>query len=98
MRSQFVILEPGGTEWERAWAELREREGTADADAGTGEMWQYMGTYNELGMGFVHEFRHRCHPRTQQRRYYRVFAALEFNGAMARSNYALAGVLGKART
>lgn len=31
------------------------------------EAWQYMGTVLQQGGRWVHQFRHRCHPITQQR-------------------------------
>lgn len=36
-------------------------------DEGTGERWQYMGTYNGW-----HEFRHRQHPLTHRREYIKI--------------------------
>lgn len=36
-----------------------------------GEAWQYMGTHEHKGK-FFHEFRHRCHPKSNSREYIRI--------------------------
>ena len=38
-----------------------------------GEVLQYMGS-KETATGWVHTFRHRCHPETEQRTYWQVSA------------------------
>jgi hypothetical protein len=51
-------LEPGSPEWDRAWAILSASFGGLAEDPDTGEVWQYMGTW-ETATGTFHEFRHR---------------------------------------
>lgn len=73
----ITFMERGSSEWDRAWTALagaRINAGLADPsdayDAGSNEVWQYMGTSNG-----AHEFRHRCHPATGERVNLRIVAA-----------------------
>ena len=67
-------IEKTDPEWDIAWKALAQRTGDRDYEAldkATGEVWQYMDSY--LGAaGWVHEFRHRHHPATGERRYVRI--------------------------
>jgi len=67
-------IEKKEPEWEIAWKELARRTGDPDCEAldePSGEVWQYMDSF--LGAaGWVHEFRHRHHPVTGDRRYVRI--------------------------
>jgi hypothetical protein len=51
---------------------------TADYNASFGECWQYMGTVLRADT-WEHVFRHRMHPRTGRREYFRVLATVEFH-------------------
>jgi hypothetical protein len=53
----------GSAEWDRMWSRLQTMVGDLESlNPEYNEAWQYMGTYRG-----VHEFRHRCHPRTNGR-------------------------------
>ena len=66
-------------EWEAIWVALVAawNGDTADYNAECSECWQYMGTTYESGK-WVHTFRHRCHPRTGRREYWKVEASPAF--------------------
>ena len=71
MQKTCVFIERGTTEWDALWELFRrvagEKYGTtdlADEDPETGEVWQYMGTWDG-----EHQFRHRNHPKTGRREY-----------------------------
>lgn len=60
-------------EWDWMWTRLGELEinfGLPDPTVAIneGEAWQYMGT-ERRGRKWVHVFRHRCHPKTNDREY-----------------------------
>lgn len=72
----FRFLVVGSAEWDEAWAslgqvlaasDLGDGSDLAQEDPQSGEVWQYMGTYQ----GF-HEFRHRWHPKAGRRMYAKV--------------------------
>ena len=70
----ILFVERDSEEWNAMWRALASKPlnaGLADPvcalDESTGERWQYMGTYDGW-----HEFRHRQHPRTQQREYLKI--------------------------
>ena len=54
-------------EWDAAWSAFPD-----PSLANYGEVLQYMGTVNAPQCGYVHEFRHRAMPDTNQRRYWRI--------------------------
>ena len=58
-------------EWEIMWDALAKASGDEDRaarDPVSGEAWQYMCSFRPQGTKkWQHEFRHRCHPKTQQR-------------------------------
>lgn len=77
---RFINSVTHPAEWERAWLALRTfwRGDNADYNASFGECWQYMGT--ELrGDTWEHVFRHRAHPRTNRREYWRTPASDQFH-------------------
>jgi hypothetical protein len=64
-------------EWFHAWKGLVDVTGDTDhvaVDPQSGEAWQYLGTVR-WPEGWLHEFRHRWHPRLQQRWCVRVPAS-----------------------
>jgi len=71
MQKTCVFIERGTKEWDALWR-LFQRVASdaygatdlADEDPETGEVWQYMGTWDG-----EHQFRHRNHPTTGQREY-----------------------------
>lgn len=82
----FAFAEPGTPEWFVAWQGLADASGDADREAFDerfGEVWQYMGAV-QREEGWTHEFRHRNHPRTQERWLLRVPASPEWRPADVR--------------
>lgn len=68
-------------EWNVMWEALRERDGdTVARNHESGECWQYMGTWMPEARGgvAVHSFRHRDHPRTEQREYVDIPCSAEY--------------------
>lgn len=71
MQKTCVFIQPCTTEWNELWS-LFQRVASdtfgssdlADEDPDTGEVWQYMGTWDG-----EHQFRHRNHPKTRRREY-----------------------------
>lgn len=66
----LVIVEQGSPEWDEMWNKLNDHplnEGLEEPKSAfnNGEVWQYMSTYRQ-GDKCLHEFRHRCHPRTNK--------------------------------
>lgn len=58
-------------EWNAAWDRAVPRENKEELNEACGEVWQYMGTWlvNDC---WVHQFRHRSHPKTGKRVYLNV--------------------------
>ncbi len=55
-------VDPAEPEWVVLWEALETDKGDTRAeDPESGEVWQYMGTVTGT-CGFVHQFRHQCHP------------------------------------
>lgn len=80
-----IYLKRDSDEWNQAWAALfaaPENEGYGVADDRVSEdQWQYMGTGpNALG-AMTHLFRHRNHPRLQDRVYLEILVSENFNAA-----------------
>lgn len=79
-------FEQGDPECDRLWAALAAQGEDIDAeDPLCFERWQYMGTWRLPG-GWVHQFRHRHHPRTQARVYRDVPVAGEALGWLQRND------------
>ncbi len=68
-----VFLDRHDAELESAWGWLRARWGDVSEEH-EGERWQYMGTELRAD-GWEHVFRHRCHPSTGERVYWRCAAS-----------------------
>lgn len=67
----------GEPELQRAWEILAHTEQTDTLAEHAGEVWQYLGTSFDADRGeWVHTFRHRCHPRTEEREYRYIPARL----------------------
>lgn len=64
----YVMLAPDDPEIQRAWATFPD----PILLAYNGEVLQYLGSTGRLGHRWVHEFRHRCHPQTHERRYWHL--------------------------
>jgi hypothetical protein len=78
----LAFAEPGTSEWLVAWGGLAALSGDEDRtayDPVSGEVWQYMGAERGTRGPWRHCFRHRCHPRTQERTYLRVLASSDWN-------------------
>ncbi|AFY74749.1 hypothetical protein Syn7502_02811 [Synechococcus sp. PCC 7502] len=60
--------------WEIIWSRLVDLEGESEC-LNNGEVWQYMGSKIE-GSDYVHTFRHRCHPTTNDRGYRHIKMAI----------------------
>jgi hypothetical protein len=72
----WAQLTPRSKEWSAAWDALADFTGDDDyeaEDAETGEVWQYVGTVR-IAREWRHEFRHRFHPKAQERVVIRVDA------------------------
>ncbi len=94
-----AFLEQGSAEYHRAWLCLRyadselwcpgspELGDAVQEHPATGETWQYLGTYQVDAVGgpaWVHEFRHRTHPKNGgQRVVVRVRATDGFRPSLA---------------
>lgn len=64
-------------EWDYMWQELAKhpinkgiKEPTVSYN--DGELWEYMGSYVFDKKNSIHEFRHRCHPKTEEREYIKI--------------------------
>ena len=65
---ELVLITPESEEWEYMWDWLASHpinEGIEDPSLATNnnESWQYMGSLMQ-GKTVLHQFRHRCHPLT----------------------------------
>jgi hypothetical protein len=66
-------VEPDEPEWKSMWDRLAAVTGDADRtaeDPESGESWQYMCSFRytrDAGGVWLHEFRHRFHPRVRER-------------------------------
>lgn len=68
----LVIVEQGSPEWDEMWNKLNNHpinEGMEEPKTAlnNGEVWQYMGSFKQ-GDKVIHSFRHRQHPRDNQRK------------------------------
>ncbi|MHB8874432.1 MAG: hypothetical protein ACYC8T_12160 [Myxococcaceae bacterium] len=73
----MAMLRRNEREWRLAWEALAAVSGDADfmgEDPESGEFWQYMDS-TPVHDSWVHEFRHRWHPREQRRWYVRIPAS-----------------------
>lgn len=67
---EFIILKEDSQEWGIMWDMLRlhpinAQESEPCIAFNNGEVWQYMGTYRNKET-LISEFRHRCHPYSQE--------------------------------
>ena len=76
MSQELHFIEPDTPEWNVAWSAFSDR---SELDVRTGEVWQYMGTVKHPDGRWYHNFRHRCHPRTQKREYVDIPASATFD-------------------
>jgi hypothetical protein len=60
--------------WQVMWFRLGELEGDRFC-RNQCEVWQYMGSKVQ-GSDFIHTFRHRCHPKTNDREYRHIAIAI----------------------
>lgn len=73
----MIIVKRESPEWDYMWEWVSQHpinEGLEDSSTALneGEAWQYMGSFKQ-GDKVIHEFRHRFHPKTQQREYLKLF-------------------------
>jgi hypothetical protein len=78
----IVIVEQGSPEWDDMWNKLNDHplnEGLEQPKTAVnnGEAWQYMGSYRQ-GDKVIHSFRHRQHPRDNQRKDINFYASDKF--------------------
>ena len=76
---ELIFVKQDSTEWEYIWDFVEKHpinEGIEEPriSLNEGEVWQYMGSFKQNDK-LVHEFRHRYHPKTNDRYYIR------FNGS-----------------
>ena len=67
---EFVTLKESSPEWGYLWDMLRLHPINGGLEEpciamNNGEVWQYMGTYRN-GDTLISDFRHRCHPYSQE--------------------------------
>lgn len=60
--------------WDLIWDRLADLEGDCEC-LNQGEVWQYMESKIE-GSDCLHTFRHRCHPKTNDREYRHIAIAI----------------------
>mgnify|MGYP006935501896 CR=1 FL=1 len=78
----IVIVERETAEWIDMWGRLEAHpinEGIENPRLAlnAGELWQYMGSYRQ-GDKVIHSFRHRSHPRDNQRKDINFYASDKF--------------------
>jgi hypothetical protein len=79
----IVIIERDTSEWIDMWEKLEKHpinEGIENPRLAlnSGELWQYMGSFRQ-GDKVIHSFRHRSHPRDNQRKNINFYASDKFN-------------------
>jgi hypothetical protein len=79
----IVIVEQVSPEWDDMWNKLNDHplnEGLEQPKTAVnnGEVWQYMGSYRQADK-VIHSFRHRSHPRDNQRKDINFYASDKFN-------------------
>lgn len=79
---ELVLIEPNSHEWNYMWEWLASHpinEGIIEPTAALndGEAWQYMGSYKQDDR-VIHSFRHRNHPRINERKDLNVQASDKF--------------------
>ena len=79
----IVLIERNTPEWEYMWQWLESHpinEGIEDPReaVNNNESWQYMGSYKQDNK-VIHSFRHREHPRDNQRKDINFYASDKFN-------------------
>ena len=82
---EWALLKPRSAEWKAAWKAMAQRMNDPDCEAldpDSGEVWQYMGSLRRARL-WEHEFRHRWHPRIQQRIVFSVPATRGWKPAAA---------------
>lgn len=72
----LIFFERDSIQWKEMWSKLSKHpinKGIKNPKAAINEseVWEYMGSISE-GENIFHEFRHRCHPRYNQREYIRI--------------------------
>ena len=71
------VLREESREWEAAWRGLMRETGDRTREAycaETADRWEYCATFRDRGR-WMHEFRHRFHPRKQRGWYVRIEAS-----------------------
>ena len=74
--NEMYFVEQSDPEWEHMWGMLADHpindgfSEPTEAASDNGECWQYLGTEHRKSEGqWKHCFRHRSHPKTDQREY-----------------------------
>jgi hypothetical protein len=72
----MIIIKKDSNEWNHMWEwvaahPLNEGLDNTSLAMNDGEGWQYMGSFRQEDR-VIHEFRHRNHPRTQQREFIKL--------------------------
>ena len=78
----LILIEPNSPEWDFMWKWLEDHPINKDITEPTlavnnGEAWQYMGSFMQ-GERVIHQFRHRNHPVTNDRKDLSVNASEAF--------------------
>lgn len=79
---RFVSAITERPEWDFMWDALvaHWKGDAADYNPAYSECWQYMGSsLHPISFTWEHTFRHRMHPRTNRREYWRIPASPRFN-------------------
>lgn len=78
---EFVLIKRESAEWNHMWDWVAKhplnegmQEPTVALNELNGEAWQYMGSYRGKDGTMVHEFRHRSHPKDNERYYLKMNA------------------------
>ena len=79
----LVLVERGTPEWDYMWQWLDSHPINEGVEMprvawNNGEIWQYMGSYRQDDK-VIHSFRHRQHPRDNQRKNLSLHASDKFN-------------------
>lgn len=78
---EMVLIKQDSNEWNYMWEWLENHplnEGITDPSLAlhekSGELWEYMGSYRQNAK-VIHEFRHRCHPKSERVEYLKTYAS-----------------------
>ena len=83
----MILLKKDSSEWNWMWDKLADHplnEGIPEPmvalNSTSNEAWQYMGSFRN-NKDVIHEFRHRSHPKDNERHYYKFNCSDTFDDA-----------------